>query len=456
VVYLADVAGDGQRSDLEQRVVYRALRPTAPQPGDSEPAGVRPAAVPETAGVRLTFARPPGAPVTTLGFAEVLEQARTVRRLIAGARPVDARDLALPQAAPGAGTDLAELTARAGAARDGLARALDDLRVALTTNDPPALRLALMRAAGVGVRGAMPVAAVGVGEAERRTLIDQGQSVERELAARLTAMQLAERELEDRRSRGEVTADEDRDHQLQRLRAVFGEDFRVVPRFRVANATALASTFGASRTLQDDDELEVVRWFQRASRVRDGAARLDAALLYAEALGGPPSGLTVGQLPLPADPAVADRWVGLPLAEPADDSPDAPPPRLPGGRLSLVVRGTWVDLPRLTATATLAGLLIDEWVEVVPGAEETTGLTFHYNRPNVRAPQAILLAVTADGQPWSLAGLEATLLETIEWSKLRGVDLRGLPDDLAHYLPALYFAQNPATAAVASDFSPVQ
>ena len=40
------------------------------------------------------------------------------------------------------------------------------------------------------------------------------------------------------------------------------------------------------------------------------------------------------------------------------------------------------------------GLLLDEWTEVIPGKEETTGITFHYDRPNSEPPQVLLLAVS--------------------------------------------------------------
>lgn len=101
----------------------------------------------------------------------------------------------------------------------------------------------------------------------------------------------------------------------------------------------------------------------------------------------------------------------------------------------------------------LAGLLVDEWVEVVPNAEETTGLTFHFDSPGARAPQAILLAVAPDDRPaWDLETLEATVLETLDLAKLRAVDLTALTE-VGHYLPALYFAHRPDGETVATDFS---
>jgi hypothetical protein len=229
-----------------------------------------------------------------------------------------------------------------------------------------------------------------------------------------------------------------RDYHLARLREVFGPDFRVLPRFSAANASDLSQGFGASDALQGGNPLEVVRWFQRLARVRAGAARLDAALMYAEVLGGDTLRFTVGQLPYAG---ADDRWLALPLTKPLP----------PGGRVSVAAHA-----PRsIDPSRPLAGLLVDEWVEVVPSTEETTGLTFQLEEPRARPPQAILLAVPPDGRDaWDLDTLEATLLETLELAKLRAVDLTTLSGEIGQYLPALYFAHNPdANATVSTDFS---
>ena len=142
--------------------------------------------------------------------------------------------------------------------------------------------------------------------------------------------------------------------------------------------------------------------------------------MYADALGGLTPTLTVGQLPYEG---TEDRWVGLP-GQPA------------AGRLSLVAHAP----AAIDALQPLAGLLVDEWVEVVPSPIETTGLTFHYNRPSTRAPQAILLAVPPDDrQTWDLETLEATVVETMELAKLRTVDLTALAE-IGPALPAIYLS----------------
>ena len=99
----------------------------------------------------------------------------------------------------------------------------------------------------------------------------------------------------------------------------------------------------------------------------------------------------------------------------------------------------------------MAGLLVDEWVEVVPSAEEMTGLAFHYDAPGSAPPQAILLAAPPATAPkWSLDWLEAILLETLEMSKLRAVD----PDVLkgaGSLLPATWLAFNRGNDTVSTD-----
>ena len=76
----------------------------------------------------------------------------------------------------------------------------------------------------------------------------------------------------------------------------------------------------------------------------------------------------------------------------------------------------------------LAGLLIDEWVEVVPSTTETTGIALQYDQPNAAPPQTILVAVPPDlAAPWTIWSLQQVLLETLDLARIRAVD----PDALA-------------------------
>jgi hypothetical protein len=101
----------------------------------------------------------------------------------------------------------------------------------------------------------------------------------------------------------------------------------------------------------------------------------------------------------------------------------------------------------------LAGLLVDEWVEIIPNAKETTGVAFQFNPPESFAPQAILLAVpSAPDKAWTVGDLQRTLLETLDLARLRAVDAEAL-DQTGHYLPALYLAFNANNDTVSTDLT---
>ena len=365
-----------------------------------------------------------------LSLAEFLELARAVRELLEGARPLDARDLAVPGPTTNPGIDAADLAARAAIAADlatrtaiatgALADARTKLSAALAGGTPEALSAALARAAKLGVSAPPEAARAALTELNRRTAA---------VAAATT--------------------------DAARVAAVLGDGFRLLPRVTAAAAAEFVGSLADSATLQGGDPLASITWLQRAAHVRDGASRLETALMYGEATaGGQPLRLRVAQLPRRA----GDRWVGLPAT--------AQQP-IGSGRLSLVVQSAAGAPP--VAGAPIAGLVVDEWTEVVPDRTQVTGLSFHIDQPDARAPQAILLAVPpTEAHIWSLAALEATVLETLELARLRLVDSKALaapptgapppgppPPQLGQYLPAIYLASAPASDTVTTDLGRV-
>jgi hypothetical protein len=383
-------------------------------------AEVRPAGVGTDATPELVLERDPAWVAAQLGLAEFLELARAIRELLEGARPLDARDLALPSVTTDPGIDADDLAARTTIATRALQDARAQLGAALGSAPPEALRAALARAAKLGVT-APPAAARAV---------------------------LAEL---DRRSRAVAEAGSD----SARVVAVLGDGFRLLPRVTATASSEFVTSLAASADLQGGDQFAAVTWLQRAAHVRDGASRLETALLYAEAAGSPqPLRLRVAQLPRQA----GDRWVGLPA------SPQQP---IPSGRLSLVVQSAATAPP--ASGAPLAGLVVDEWTEVIPDRTQLTGVSFHVDQPAARAPQAILLAVAPnEAHVWSLATLEATVLETLDLARARLVDAEALASptgppppgapgvpQLGHYLPAIYLAAAPAADTVITDLGRV-
>lgn len=367
--------------------------------------------------------------VAELGLDELAELASRARALFCGVRGLDARDLAGLQQTADAGIDAAEFDARAKAAQSSLAAALRTLQsrlAAAPATDTTALRKAIVVLSRFGIPGSAPLALAG-----SDAIVAQASAVAREAASRVERCKTAA-------------------NPLALMRAVFGDGFLVLPRFALANAAEFARSLAATTTLQGGSALAVYPWFHQAQRVREPLSGLGACLHAAEAAGtGARTQLRVAQLPH----VEGDRWIGL---------PEAPGREMPAGRLSIVVHAD----DALDLGAPLAGVLIDEWVEVVPAVTQTTAIAFQHDAPDTRAPQAMLLAVPeVPGQPWTGAGLHRLLLDTLALAQARAVDAEGLDTaalnpvtgaqalaEVSHFLPALCFAVNVDGDAVAPNF----
>ena len=417
VVFCAIGDGTPQRSELENRVIDEALR-------------TRPDDVPADADLELQFAPGP-APSGTLSFAELLELARTIREVIGSARPLDAKDVTPAAAGTDRGVDLGDLRRRADFLASALRACRGELLAASVTTVDRARRVAdaLRRASYLDIARAMPIGTP-ADSFDGTSLTDRAEVVLAELARRDAAVSALE----------VLPVDPDaplkmRDQQLARIAAVLGRDFRVLPQFLASNTVEFIQAIDSSDALQGGSPWPAVTWVQRVCRIRPAVALLDLAFTYAVALGGDARvRYRVAQLPY----AAGDRWIAL----------DQPDDGLRGGRLSLVanVGGT------LDSARPMAGLMIDEWTEVIPRASETTAVALQYDRPRAQAPQAILIAVPAAGQQeWTRDNLAAVLAETIELVKLRMLDLDALRG-AGHFLPANYVAFNPDGDTVSTDF----
>jgi hypothetical protein len=350
------------------------------------------------------------------GLGDLVELATRAHRLLAGARSMDGADLMPPHAEPVRGLDLDEFERRTVAAEQALAAAHNALAQALADGVDP--KQAMLRIAAFGVPGAIPLAGSEV--AKSRALLA-------ETARRITAPALPASGSDEAR----------RDQLVARLRTVFGSGFIALPRFIASNASEVEASL-ADAALAGDDPLAVYTWLQRMERVREPLARLARPLREAEVLGRVVRlELSVAQVPHVS----GQRWVGLELLEAG---------RLVDGAASLVFQ----NAPEHFGGA-LCGMLVDEWTELVPGRNETTGIAFQYDPPDASAPQVILLAVPpVIGQPWTVGGLNRVLLETLDLLRLRVVDPVAL-GDLGHYLPATYLAFNANAEAVSTDLNPL-
>jgi hypothetical protein len=356
---------------------------------------------------------------TGKSLGDLVELATRAQRLIAGARPMDGADLQPPHADPVRGLDLATFTQRVSAAERALAAAQTALATALASGAN--LRLAMLRIAAFGVTGAIPS--------------PSNEPAQAKVVLAETARRLASAAA----SAAATTPGDDaarRDQLLARLRAVFGSGFLALPRFTVANAADVSASIADAARLRGTDPLAAYTWMQRMERVRPPLARLGRPLREAQVLGSSEVlDLSIAQVPHVA----RQRWVGL-------DVPDGG--TITDGCVSLVLQKAPAQLG-----GPLCGVLVDEWTELVPSRNETTGIAFQYDPPDNAAAQAILLVVPpVVGTPWTVGSLNRVLLETLDLARLRGVDPAAL-GDVAHYLPATYLAFNANAEAVSTDLN---
>nr|MDQ2999621.1 hypothetical protein [Chloroflexota bacterium] len=234
--------------------------------------------------------------------------------------------------------------------------------------------------------------------------------------------------------------------------ALLGEDFRIIPEFTVLadhgseweNAYT-AGTNGELLTFQTDPaglnvDFPVDDWLYGVARVRGKLHDWERIVMLSGAFNRAEPDLVPVQLPYRND----DRWLAL-------EYPNDP---------SFVV-----DSERLLYTAhyplgfskaaAQCGILLDEWTEILPMGQETTGLTFHYDRPSTEPPQDLLLVTPPEHNgSWQRDDLVAALHETLELAKQRAVDpsqLEGTP--LNRLLPATLMALTLREVSISGNLS---
>ncbi len=234
------------------------------------------------------------------------------------------------------------------------------------------------------------------------------------------------------------SADARIDELTRAVRQLTSEDFVVLPEFSAANEhgtewrKTLDDTAQLTAFLRDDAGVDfpVDDWLYGVARVREKLQHFESATMLAEALTGSSLDLVPAQFPYREN----DSWLALRFPE-----------QQPGGDSPFVI-----DEDKLLYTAYYhspfnpgdprhCGVLVDEWTEVIPTNEETTGLAFHYDRPNSEPPQTLLLALPASfSGGWKWADLVDTLHETLDMARLRAVE-PGQLDETAYgrFLPAV-------------------
>ncbi|MFJ8469574.1 hypothetical protein [Streptomyces swartbergensis] len=392
--------GEGRPSELEQRVALTFAAQSVADPAAELELHPDPPGAAAAGGLAL---------LVTLG--EWVAKVAAAAPLTAGDF-VSGADVRPGMSSPGS-ADTAELADRVAATRSRLGAAITALTGA-SDNDSRAE--ALLGAAAFAGPDALPRVPANHRDAARELGVQVAET-----AARLTALaQTVDTALDEPPP---TEASQLVDHQAGLLRSMLGPAQPVLPRWSLAEHAAVAGSLGARDALLAGDPTAPAAWLHRSALVRPELDALAGLLLHAEAAGADVSGqLHVVQLPHRPDAP----WHALPFRT-------AGPP--PHGSLGLVAH-TWQPF---NPARSFAGVVVDAWTETIPAGAETTALTFHYDAPGARAPQAVLLAVHPARRPqkWSFDVLLDTVNEAADLAQLRTLSAKELAP-MGSFLPALY------------------
>ena len=388
---------------------------------------------------------PPG----SISIVAAATLAGSLRAIAAGAAPLDPGSLTRPGVPAQRTVDTDELLARCDALLGALGDALDAGEAAVAAVDPSTRTVA--EADVAAVRGAVAgLAAFGVPlvpDPAVPTDVGWAWGAWQAATARL---EHAHRVLEDIRAPHDPprTPTEVVDAATSIAEGILGDGFRMLP-LLVPSGGADDLVEALTSPLFPAPPAAAVNAFVRDhATVRAGVGRLAEAQLVGRALGRPVA-LGVVQL------TERDGTVGAPgtarwLAGPLPD--DAPWPEHSATHLL-----TELTAPANAYTGRIAGISLDGWSEHLPfqpdarafaegavdsplrAARATTGLAVHAAQASARAPQAILSAVSPDGQRWTTDSVVRAVLSAVDLAKARMVTLESVPGDAA-ILPAIYVA----------------
>ncbi len=191
---------------------------------------------------------------------------------------------------------------------------------------------------------------------------------------------------------------------------LFGRFYRIYPDFRLPNPTAVAQSLADDRLQHSMQDFAVERWIQTQAPLRPKMDLYYRADMLAELFGGTKERAGYQLLQLPFRDGTSGPWVGQ---EYGDFVPH-------GDTMAMTLElQTDFDLD----DATFSGLLVDEWQELIPEPEATTGIALQYDQPDTEAPNVVLLGMTlSEENKWDWDTLQRVVLDNLHLAKLRAVD----------------------------------
>ncbi|MBL0136206.1 MAG: hypothetical protein IPP79_20640 [Chitinophagaceae bacterium] len=195
-------------------------------------------------------------------------------------------------------------------------------------------------------------------------------------------------------------------NQYQKIvRTILGETFQILPNFDLPNPSEFKSALeGSDKILPKNDRKKnpmfIEQWLDGVGRVRDKMGHLEQMILMREVYLDFAADILPKPLQLPY--RTKDSWIGLDIPQDYFEKHASDAVQVSRDKLSLMMifdslQDQISHWGSNDTVPTITGLLLDEWTEVIPNKEETTGIAFHFDQPNMEAPQSILLPLPRYG-----------------------------------------------------------
>ena len=216
------------------------------------------------------------------------------------------------------------------------------------------------------------------------------------------------------------------------VKLLFGEDFKIIPSFQLNpyQASELENSLAGEEQLLgyqknvEQSDFPVDDWLYGIARVREKLGHWENTVVLSEGLKDNTEANIRDLTPLQLPYQENDSWLALAYPESYEIESD---------KLLYTAYLNGFD-----PSQALSGLLIDEWTEVIPTKQETTGLTFQYDQPNAEPPQSMLLVTpSAFTGGWEWGDIVDSMHETLDMAKLRAIEPQHIDQTAyAQFLPA--------------------
>ena len=390
-------------------------------------------------GTTVLTGRDPAWTPSTLGLDELLTVAADLREVLS-ARAMRSTDLLMAGAAAGAADerDAADLRVRLTAARSSLQQAAQAVVMAAGALGTAAATLAAAGQNAPSLATALSAARTALGAALAHGVVLQFDPAAAP-ADVLAVLGAATAELNRRLALPVPAAGASADELVGALRGLLGANQPAVPRLLIDTGTAAVTVAGlaagdnfvaAAPDLAAD-------WVDDVAGVRARTGHLVAALQGCDAL-------TVGA-------GLPDGWrIVEPSGHQAAWTATLDAETLAGlGPVATIVLRAAAGA-RLAAGSYAAGLIVDEWVEVVPFQTAATSVAYQAEAPVARAPQAILLGIAPNvSAGWNADIVVDLALEALSMAGLRTVDAE-TGAWLGRMLPAILLPDGDASEVIAA------